>query len=74
MMEKGACGCPHHKVKGTLIVLLGLVFLLGALDIVGSRFVDLSWPVLLILAGLFKLSSGMCKCCDGGSCGNGKCC
>lgn len=44
-----------------LIALIGLLFLLKTLGVVGAATVDLVWPVALILIGLMK--SGMCKCC-----------
>ncbi len=59
------CKCPHHKVMPVLVVLFGLTFLLGTLDILTSGFVNIAWPVLVIAAGLMKWveKSGMCKCC-----------
>lgn len=57
------CGCPHHKVFPALIVLFGLLFLLGEMNVVAASTVSLGWPVLVILAGLFKMTKGMCKCC-----------
>lgn len=63
------CGCPHHKVFPVLIVLFGLLFLLGQMNVVAEKTVSLGWPVLVILAGLFKFTKGMCKCC---SCGVAK--
>ena len=61
--NENKCGCPHHKVFSVLIVLFGLLFLAGELNWVGARTVAVGWPVLVILAGLFKMSKGMCKCC-----------
>ncbi|MDO8655313.1 MAG: hypothetical protein Q7R48_02745 [bacterium] len=57
------CGCVHHKAFPVLIVLFGLLFLLGEMNVVAASTVNLGWPILIILAGLVKLSKGMCKCC-----------
>ena len=62
-MENNMCKCPHHKIVPILIILIGLTFLLGVLNILTSSFVDLAWPVLLILIGMQKLMAGKCKCC-----------
>ncbi|MEK7625133.1 MAG: DUF5668 domain-containing protein [Patescibacteria group bacterium] len=56
------CGCPHHKLMPMLLVALGLTFLLGNLGLVSSSFVDMAWPILLILMGLQKMLGSMCKC------------
>jgi hypothetical protein len=45
------------------VTLIGLAFLLNALNVIGDGFVSIAWPVLLTLIGLQKLSSGMCSCC-----------
>ncbi len=60
---KNCCKCMHHKVPSLLVVLFGLLFLLKAWDMVSMGFVDVAWPVLVILLGLMKLTSGKCKCC-----------
>jgi hypothetical protein len=63
--QKMMCKCSHHKVVPVCIALIGLVFLLGALNILSPMMVAILWPVLVIVAGLTKLSGkmGMCKCC-----------
>ena len=62
-MGKGmTCGCPHHKMVPLLVVLFGLAFLLEALGMLNMSFVNVAWPVLVILAGLMKMFKGMCKC------------
>lgn len=61
--DEHACGCVHHKFGATLIVAFGLLFLGEPFGWWGGNFVSLGWPVLIIMAGLFKLSEGMCKCC-----------
>ena len=64
-MKKNVCKCPHHKVTPILIILLGVLFLLGALNILTSSFVMIVWPIILIALGAQKLAekTGMCKCC-----------
>jgi len=51
-------------MPGVFIVLIGLTFLLGALNVLSPRAVEITWPILLILLGLKKIFSGMCKCCN----------
>ncbi len=63
MDKSKMCSCPHHKVVPGLVVLLGLLFLLQALNVLTASFVGLAWPVLVIIAGVMKMSQNMCKCC-----------
>jgi hypothetical protein len=60
----GKCNCNHHKVIPLLIALFGLLFLLRALDVFGQHTTDVIWPILVIAAGLTKMFSGMCRCCN----------
>ncbi len=60
-MDGKSCGCGHHKMMPTLIVLFGLVFLLQALGVLTDGFVGIVWPILVLVAGFMKM--GMCKCC-----------
>lgn len=62
--SEGKCGCPCHKVPGILIALIGLTFLLGALNVLTPHIVEITWPILLILLGLKTMAGGMCKCCS----------
>lgn len=59
----GLCTCKHHKVLPVLIILFGLTFLLGSLNILTMGAVNVIWPVLIIIAGVMKLMKGRCKCC-----------
>ncbi len=63
MESSGVCKCHHHKIVPLMIVLIGLAFLLQALGIMEPMTVALAWPVLLIVAGLAKLSGRKCACC-----------
>ena len=63
-MGKGMkCQCPHHKMVPSLMVLFGLAFLLKALGVLTDSFVDVAWPILVILAGGMKMMENKCKCC-----------
>jgi len=59
----GHCGCMHHKIVPILIVLLGLEFLLAQVSVLSWNFVDVTWPILVMIAGIVKLFGGSCKCC-----------
>lgn len=61
----GPCKCTHHKMVPMLIILLGVVFLLGNLQVLTPAAVNVIWPVIIILVGAMKLTSQMkmCKCC-----------
>ena len=57
------CSCWHHKLVPLLITLIGVTFLLGVYHVLTPTFVNMAWPILLILIGLFKMCEGMCPCC-----------
>ncbi len=61
--EHANCRCPHHAIVPILITLIGLAFLLQAFAVLSPRFVEIAWPILLVLIGLNKLIAGKCKCC-----------
>ena len=64
-MEQGRkCGCMCHKLKGLMIVAIGIVFLLGGLDVLAPHTVNVIWPIIVILYGVKKMISGMCGCCS----------
>ncbi len=64
---KNICKGQHHKAMPVLVILFGLTFLLGAMNILSPDTVMMIWPVLVIIAGVKKLmmgmGMGMCKCC-----------
>jgi hypothetical protein len=60
------CKCPHHKMLPLLVVLFGLNFLLGTLSVITMRTESIIWPIIVIVAGLMKMSGGACKCCSRG--------
>jgi len=63
-MEKGkTCNCPHHKVLPILTIIVGADFLLGALGAFTWWFVEVTWPIVVIIAGFVWLQQAKCKCC-----------
>ena len=57
-----ACKCPHHKVIPILVIILGLEFLFAELNVLTWAFVNVTWPILIIIAGVVKLNSSNCNC------------
>ena len=66
--EKKCCGncsckCPHHSMVPWCIILIGLTFLLGQMNIFTLSAVSMIRPLLLIVIGVVKLRGKNCKCC-----------
>jgi len=61
-MQGGMCKCPHHKMAPFFLVLIGVVFLLKALNYVTAGAADVIWGVLVMCIGFQKMARGMCKC------------
>ncbi len=57
------CACFHHHIAPAALILIGLAFILNALGFLSDTLLTLSWPSLLILAGLAKLMGPSCRCC-----------
>ncbi len=57
------CNCSHHKFVPLLIVLFGLAFVAQNMGWMSMDAVSKTWPVLVVLAGLFKMFGNKCKCC-----------
>ena len=60
-MDGKTCECKHHGVFPVLVTIFGLAFLLRALGVLTEGFVNIVWPILVLVAGLMKM--GKCKCC-----------
>ena len=61
------CKCPHHKIIPALITLIGVLFLLSALNVIGedvTTMTTIGWSIAVILIGLNKMMSRKCKCCS----------
>lgn len=58
-----SCRCLHHLVAPAAIVLIGLDFLANALGLVSDSLLSLTWPALLVVAGVMKLAGQGCRCC-----------
>ena len=59
----GKCSCACHRMTGLFIALIGLTFLLGALDVLSARLVGILWPLLVLLTGIQIVFRNKCKCC-----------
>ena len=46
-----------------LVIIFGLVFLLAEFNVLTWGFVNVTWPILIIIFGVGKLMSGKCTCC-----------
>jgi hypothetical protein len=57
------CGCGHHMAKPVLLLLLGLDFLLGTLGVFTNGFVQVTWPIIVILIAIMMMVGVKCKCC-----------
>ena len=55
--------CPCQYMMGLLVVLFGLTFLLRELGVISNHFASITWPIIVIVAGLKALFGHMCKCC-----------
>ena len=62
--KKCGCCCPCHMMKGFLVILFGLTFLLGTFEVLSQHWVSIIWPILVMLAGGFSMMKGKCKCCS----------
>ena len=62
-MQGTKCGCGHHMAKPVLLLLFGLDFLLGALGVFTSNFVQVTWPIIVILIAIMMMMGRKCKCC-----------
>ena len=60
-MEDKKCYC--EMAKPVFLLLIGIDFLLGTLGIFTNEFVQLTWPILLILIAITMMTKRICKCC-----------
>ncbi len=61
-MQGKTCKCGHHMAKPVLLLLIGLDILLGALGVFTSYFVQVTWPILLIIIAVMMMTGRHCKC------------
>ena len=62
-MNGNMCKCPHHSFFPLLVVAFGVVFLLGQWNILTMAAVNTLWPIIVVVAGLFKMMKRKCTCC-----------
>jgi hypothetical protein len=56
------CTCGHHMIKPVLLLILGFDFLLGALGVITNDFVQITWPIIIILISIAMMTGKKCKC------------
>ncbi len=61
---KMKCSCFHHKIVPALIIFIGALFLLNAIELLPENLLNILWPLMLILVGITKIFSGNCGCCS----------
>jgi len=62
--ETKKCCCFCHKMPGLLVVIIGVLVLLRALEVLESKPFWITISIIVILGGLKCMFGGMCKCCD----------
>lgn len=50
------CRHPQHRVIPILAIIIGLEFFLAEIGVLTWEFVNVTWPLLLIIAGIVGLS------------------
>lgn len=48
---------PKHKIQGSMIITLGILFQINELEIIDLNFWSILWPVLLIFAGISLITN-----------------
>lgn len=62
-MNGKKCECRCHRALPILVILFGLTFLLGAMNMIMESTVSLIWPILVIICGFIGLNKKNCNCC-----------
>ncbi len=58
-----ACRCAHHAVVPVLAIILGLEFFFAEIGVLTWGFVNVTWPLLIVIAGIAALTNRRCACC-----------
>lgn len=69
MMGHQGCGASHRMCKGIMMLVFGVLFFLGTLNVWPEFTFVKYWPLVIIVAGLHKLACAKCAkesdaCCD----------
>ena len=66
--EKKCCEtkkcCPCRIIQGVYIILIGVIMLLGALDVLSEKTALIWISIIVMLIGLKKICGSIRKCCD----------
>ena len=61
--HSNSCSCPHHKVVPLAVALIGALFFLENIGVLGSGIVNVLWPPGVLAARPAKAFGRGCKCC-----------
>ena len=64
MGQGKTCHCVHHKVGPILVIIVGLEFFFAEINVLTWGFVNVTWPILVVIWGIVMLSGRNCRCCD----------
>jgi len=59
------CKCSHHMIKPVLLLIFGIDFFLGAIGVLTNGFVQITWPIIIIIIAIMMMTGKNCKCCQG---------
>jgi hypothetical protein len=59
------CRCTHHAVVPILAIIIGLEFFFAEIGVLTWGFVNVTWPLIVVIAGIAGLANRRCRCCTG---------
>jgi hypothetical protein len=62
-VTKGCCRCPHHMTLPVLVIAVGIILLLSALDWINGQGLSVAFALLVIIAGILMILKRSCRCC-----------
>ncbi len=60
--QDAGCRCAHRRTIPVLAIIVGLEFFLAEIGIFTWGFVNVTWPLLVIIAGIAGLKGSHCRC------------
>ncbi len=60
--QDAGCHCSHRRTIPVLAIIVGLEFFLAEIGIFTWGFVNVTWPLLVVIAGIAGLRDHRCRC------------